>query len=217
MRKFILAVETSVKNGSLAVFENDGEIDGWIGNENISRSEDLLPEIEKLLSRNNIGLNELEMIAVSTGPGSFTGLRVGIATAKALSFALGCSLVGVSVLESLANLAADGEIVISVAATGRGIYFWQIFEHKSNLAVVSEIETGNAVQLAAELKKQTFSKIIFEPTALKSYAPERYSGKPEITTADENIARLIARRSRLIAGSEFEPGAAVLPFYGRGR
>jgi tRNA threonylcarbamoyladenosine biosynthesis protein TsaB len=67
----------------------------------------LLPLIAKLLSEAEAGWDELDRIAVGTGPGTFTGLRIGVATARALALASSLSLVGVSTLESLARAARE--------------------------------------------------------------------------------------------------------------
>ena len=83
----------------------------------------LLAAAEEALERAGLGWDEVERIAVGVGPGSFTGLRIGIATARALSQARGLPLVAVSSLEALARGAAEAELVLAVLDARRGEAF----------------------------------------------------------------------------------------------
>ncbi len=98
----ILALDTATDQGSLALMA-EGRLLGEVSLESrgtyLTR---LLPGLEGLLSAAGLRLEDLGAIAVSLGPGNFTGLRIGLATAKTLAFALGCPLVGLSTLEILA-------------------------------------------------------------------------------------------------------------------
>jgi tRNA threonylcarbamoyladenosine biosynthesis protein TsaB len=85
----------------------------------------LMPQIVELLERAGIGWREIDRIAVGTGPGTFTGLRIGIATARALARARGIPLVGVSTLRSLALVPDPGpsDVVLGVIDARRGEVF----------------------------------------------------------------------------------------------
>jgi tRNA threonylcarbamoyladenosine biosynthesis protein TsaB len=85
-------------------------------------SEDLLPAIVRVLALSGRRLSDCERLAVCAGPGSFTGLRIGLATAWGLARALGCPLESVSTLEALAESArADGVAqILAVLDAGRG-------------------------------------------------------------------------------------------------
>jgi tRNA threonylcarbamoyladenosine biosynthesis protein TsaB len=84
----------------------------------------LLPLVRQLVSRAGVGLTELDGIGVSIGPGSFSGLRVGLNTAKGLCYALGLALVGVSTLEALATTVGDwqGRICVLLDARRKEVY-----------------------------------------------------------------------------------------------
>jgi tRNA threonylcarbamoyl adenosine modification protein YeaZ len=125
-RQITLAIETGISNGSLSILKNGSEVDSWVGEEKISSSEVLLSNIAKLFSKNNINKLDTNRIAVSTGPGSFTGVRVGIASAVGLSKALRCECVGVSVLEAMASQFTG--TVIAAFGLGENEVCWQIFE-----------------------------------------------------------------------------------------
>jgi len=89
-----LAVETSTRWGSLALLLDDGRVDEHLLDDDRAHARGVAPAIESLLSRNGLRAADLRLIVVGTGPGGYTGLRIGIATAKTLSFALGIPLVG---------------------------------------------------------------------------------------------------------------------------
>ena len=84
------------------------------GNDRFSHLQNLTPQIDTILKRNHIGMEDIDAIAVSCGPGSFTGIRIGVSTARALSQVMGMPCIAVSSLEALALRAAvrlaDGEV-----------------------------------------------------------------------------------------------------------
>lgn len=106
-RHAILAIDTATTHAVIATGSRDGTPDGVATWEAGHRhGETLLPAIGGFLHEGNIRRSRLAGIVVGTGPGAFTGLRVGIATAKGLAHGLGIPLVGVSTAEAL--LAASG-------------------------------------------------------------------------------------------------------------
>jgi tRNA threonylcarbamoyladenosine biosynthesis protein TsaB len=92
-----LAFDTATHTATSALVW-DGEVLGELASRPIS----VLEDVDALLRRGGVRPRQLEGIVVGTGPGSFTGIRMGIATARALSFALGVPVAGVSTLEALA-------------------------------------------------------------------------------------------------------------------
>lgn len=130
-RELVLAIETSISSGSLSILEGPSEIDFWIGSNDSPRSEDLLSNIAKLLSKNGINKSEITKIAVSMGPGSFTGVRVGIATAKGLAYSLNCKCIFVQLLEAMTLGVQSTENTIAAFAVAEGEICWQVFETDS--------------------------------------------------------------------------------------
>ena len=101
----LLAIESSAKAASVALVE-----DGRLAAQNfqhagLTHSRTLLPMLHSLLDGLGVGVADIDKIAVAHGPGSFTGLRIGVATAKGLAFAAEKPLVGVSSLEAMAHQA----------------------------------------------------------------------------------------------------------------
>ena len=120
---YILGIETTGAFASAAVLK-DGEVTGYIkGNDKFSHLQNLAPQIRHVLEESGIGLDDIEAIAVSRGPGSFTGIRIGVSTVRALSQVTGKPCVGVSSLEALAlnaSLASAGCGAESRAVPGIG-------------------------------------------------------------------------------------------------
>ena len=103
----ILAFDTATDVATVAL-ARDGEVLG----ERASRAVRVLQDVEELLEASGLGSNEVEGIAVGTGPGSYTGLRMGLVTARTLSFSLGVPVAGVSTLDALAAGAPEAVPVI---------------------------------------------------------------------------------------------------------
>lgn len=97
-----LALETAIGGGSISLLHGREEIDYWLGGEEFLKAKDFLLEIEKLLKRNKISRSRINRIAVATGPGSFTGIRIGISIALGLKTAWNCRISGINILEAIA-------------------------------------------------------------------------------------------------------------------
>ncbi|MFN4950320.1 MAG: tRNA (adenosine(37)-N6)-threonylcarbamoyltransferase complex dimerization subunit type 1 TsaB [Flavobacteriales bacterium] len=113
----ILHLETATKICSVALSKN-GELFDFIetSSDQFVHGEALTLMIDQLLKRNSIDIESLLAISFSLGPGSYTGLRIGLATAKGLSFGLGIPFIGVSSLESLVSLARAKHPDATIAA-----------------------------------------------------------------------------------------------------
>jgi len=105
----VLGLETAGEQGSVGLVRDDELLGEQTFSAALRHGEVLLCAIDTTLKMSQVGREDLELIAVSLGPGSFTGLRIGIATAKGLARALGIPLVGVSAFEAYAHLAAFWE------------------------------------------------------------------------------------------------------------
>jgi tRNA threonylcarbamoyladenosine biosynthesis protein TsaB len=95
-------VETSTLTGAVALVAGDTLLAECRLNVAVTHSERLLPAVDHVLTAAGLGLAEVDALAVAMGPGSFTGLRIGISTVKSLAFATGKPVVGVPTLDALA-------------------------------------------------------------------------------------------------------------------
>ncbi|MCF6133259.1 tRNA (adenosine(37)-N6)-threonylcarbamoyltransferase complex dimerization subunit type 1 TsaB [Flavobacterium wongokense] len=142
---YILNIETATKNCSVSLAKN-GEtvLCREIAEQGYSHAEKLHVFIEEILKETNVNTNELSAIAVSKGPGSYTGLRIGVSTAKGLCYALGIPLIAVDTLQVLANKVSiqKGLIVPMIDARRMEVYS-AVFDHKLHriMEVQAEILT----------------------------------------------------------------------------
>ncbi len=98
----ILALDSSGLVASVAILEDDNMIAEYTVNYKKTHSQTLLPMLDEIVKMTDTNLNEIDAIAVAAGPGSFTGLRIGSATAKGLGLALDKPLIGIPTVEGMA-------------------------------------------------------------------------------------------------------------------
>lgn len=111
----ILALETSTRAGSVALAEDENLLAEYTLNILSTHSERLLTSIDQILKDTKLTLNEIDGFAVSQGPGSFTGIRIGISTVKGLALATGKKIAGVPTLDVLAfNLVHTPQIICPI-------------------------------------------------------------------------------------------------------
>ena len=130
----VLALDTTTRRGSCAI-ARDGAVLREIAGDAARPHDERLPrELMSLVAGAGIALEAVDAYAVATGPGSFTGLRIGIATMQGLAFAAGKPLAGVSAFDALARLAADGRgrgapRVATWIDAWRGEVYAALYEH----------------------------------------------------------------------------------------
>jgi tRNA threonylcarbamoyladenosine biosynthesis protein TsaB len=137
---FILNIETATKNCSVSIAKNGESIlCKEIAEEGYSHAEKLHVFIEEIIAEAKISVQDLAAIAVSQGPGSYTGLRIGVSAAKGLCFALNIPLIAVDTLQTLASQAKvqDGKIIPMLDARRMEVYS-EIFN--ANLEIEREIQ-----------------------------------------------------------------------------
>lgn len=128
----ILSIETSTAICSVAVHVEGRLISLSEVNEPGAHAERLMLLVEEVVEKARVGFHELDAIAVSEGPGSYTGLRIGVSTAKGLAFGLNKPLIGVNTLQALASSIElkEGELVIPVLDARRMEVFREVFDWK---------------------------------------------------------------------------------------
>lgn len=140
----ILAVDTSAMTASVALMSDGRLVAENSLNHKKTHSEKLMPMIDTALRESEIGVEEIDLFAVSNGPGSFTGLRIGVSTIKALAHAMKKPVVGVSTLEALAyNLFDVRGLVSPIMDARRGqvynaVYKWEKGKLKEIIAPRAE-------------------------------------------------------------------------------
>jgi tRNA threonylcarbamoyl adenosine modification protein YeaZ len=184
-RDLILAIETAVLGGSISLLRDGAEIASISGGKDISRSEDLLVNITDILRKSDAGPRDIELIAVSTGPGSYTGIRVGIATALGLKNSLNIECVGVEVLRSMKMAANGEEQIICAVPIGRDEVCWQAF----NGSTAEAIRVEKQGEFANRVLKHEDIKVIVHEKLFASIAASVET--PRIRNAGGDLARYI--------------------------
>lgn len=136
----ILAIDSSSLVASVALIDETTIIAEYTINLKKTHSQTLLPMIDEIIRMTGIDKKEIEVIAVTNGPGSFTGLRIGAATAKGLAFVLSIPVVGVSTIEAMAyNYNHCNKLICPIMDARRNQVYTGIYECQNEaLKVVLE-------------------------------------------------------------------------------
>lgn len=128
-----LGIETSGNIASVAVCNENEVLASVCIKTRLTHSQVILPLVKKLLEDAELSMSDIELIAVANGPGSYTGLRIGIAAVKGMCMALGCKCIGVSTLEELAfNVCSAKATVLSVLKARNGVVYFGGYETDGN-------------------------------------------------------------------------------------
>lgn len=157
----ILAIEAAIEGGSISISDGQREIDFWVGTKKVSRSEDLLNEISKLLIKNKLNKEDIKMIAVSDSIGSHTGIRIGLSTALGLSKALNCQVKSFSTPAAMALIQnKEGSFSIAVSTNNRHISFQNFLRCSEKISEVNKIQTLSPESFFQILTEESISSLI---------------------------------------------------------
>ena len=150
----VLGLDTSSNATSIAVIEDNKLICEYTVNTKTTHSQKLMPMIENMLKISEINVNDMDMIAICQGPGSFTGLRIGMATAKALSHVNNLPIIGVNSLELLAgNMDLSDKKICSILDAQRTqVYMGQYKFENNKLVEIKSVDVVEIDELLEELK-----------------------------------------------------------------
>ena len=148
----ILAIDSTSASACAALCEDEFLLGEYYVNIRQTHSETLMPEIGELLGRCRVGAKEIDLIAVCAGPGSFTGVRIGVSAAKGLALPRAVPCAAVSSLEAAAaNVPYFNGIVCSVMDARRGQFYNALFDTSGGVPL--RLTTDRAVGMD-ELKKE---------------------------------------------------------------
>lgn len=166
----ILALDTSSVTATVALLDNDKLMGEYTLNHKKTHSQKLMPMIEELLNSCNVTPKEIDVFAVSLGPGSFTGLRIGIATITAMAQALDKMVVGVPTLEALAyNLFNSGGLICPIIDAQRDLVYTGLYQWiEGNMVEIMEQQVINIDGLI-NIFKEKKEKIFFVGDALEKF------------------------------------------------
>ena len=170
MSSVTLAIESAIAGGSLAVMRDNHEVAAWTSTSPAPKGEDLLINIETLLTSANLTIRDVQHVAVSAGPGSFTGIRIGLATALGLKNGLRILMSSASALMAMAvSQSGQHESVLAALPMGRRSICFQTFSMlNGTLVQVHDPRTAPEEQLseiiaAAEAEICVLHSAVFQP------------------------------------------------------
>lgn len=163
----ILAIETSDQLCSVAILIDDKYYSETNINGKHIHSEKLMPMINEILHSNNIDISQVNSIAVSEGPGSFTGLRIGMAAAKGIASGSGLPIIPVPTFIALANKIADylligQSFVIAKKASRDEVYFAKYFKTQKWIEELNSLSLLNKENLSSFIENDD---LVFSDTS----------------------------------------------------
>ena len=157
----ILAIDTATKIGSVALYEDKtgiiGEINLYV---KVNHSNVIMKAVDSLFDLSGYTIKDVDKIAVTTGPGSFTGIRIGVAIAKGLAYSLKKPIIGINELDVLAETGEEREglIVPLIDARKERVYYSQYKYENRKLVRKEEYKDGELRDILEKLKGE---KVVF--------------------------------------------------------
>lgn len=181
----ILSIDTASNLCTVAVLENEKCIKEIIVNDARNHSEKIMPVIEQALLESNLTLQNIDLIVCDKGPGSFTGIRIGVGTVLAFKDSLNIPCIGISSLQALAyNINDNGIICSLIDAKNNNVYFG-VFEKKNNLVTqLEEFSFKTIDEIIPILQK--YNKIIFVGDGSTQHKEFLHSNFNTSTFSDKN-------------------------------
>ena len=210
----ILGIETSTFSGSVSISDDDTLLCEYVFNTGPRHNEVLIPTVERLLSDCGLGKDDLDAVCVSTGPGSFTSLRIGVSTAKALCYSLGTDLAGVPSLEIIASNALwSGNDVCVMTDAGRGEVFFSFYDFEGEEITKAKIATPESVCAGAR-EKTVFvgsAAVLHEELIRETLRKNAVFLPGNLNTPRASGCALLGRK-KILSGQKDDP-FTLTPFY----
>ena len=189
----ILGIESAGAQVGCAVGGHEGVLASAHSGRGRRHAEALAPQIEFVRHQAGIELSEVGAVAVDVGPGLFTGLRVGIATAVALAYALGVPMIPVPSLDLMAFPARwTTRLIVPALDARRGELFTALFRRvPGGIQRIREADVGTPDELSAELEALDEPTLLLGDGALRH--AERFTGLRSMEMAEQGLANPSAR------------------------
>lgn len=200
----VLCIDTSSNLCSVAILENTTLVNKIELNNGLTHSETLMPIINMLLEECNLSLSNIDLLVCDIGPGSFTGIRIGIATVKAFSDALDIPCIGIDSLEVLANNIKDNGLICSTINCKNDNCYFALYELKDNFYYVLEQPSALSLSEVSRLLNDKYSNNIIH------FVGDGFTEKSESSYLNiENLG--ISGYKKFILNNEI--GESILPLY----
>jgi tRNA threonylcarbamoyladenosine biosynthesis protein TsaB len=172
----LLALDTTTRAGSVALLDDERVVDERAGDGARTHAERLPAEITSLVAAHGLTLADVDLYAVASGPGSFTGLRIGIATIQGLALVHARRIVAVSALDALGHLAAAG------AAPGTLVGAWMDAHRHEVFAALYRVPL--AMAFSAERLEELEGPTVGDPPATLARWASQFAGLPAVFSGD---------------------------------
>ena len=209
----ILAIDSSSAVASATLYLN-GNLDSIVNEDKLTHSQKLLPLIDTLLKRNNVSVKDIDVFVSSKGPGSFTGIRIGISTIKALAHVANKNIAGYTSLDMLAQSALDkGKYICScIDAKHENVYYGVYKVNGKKLETILENSCDTITNVIEKCKKLN-ENIVFVGDGSVNY--REYIEKENFATILDNIVTQKSEDliSLYLANPQEVPFADFIPVY----
>lgn len=214
----LLALDTATRNSGLALFDGRQLVAELNWRSDDGQTTELMPRLAQLLAWHRLEPAALRVLAVSLGPGSFTGLRVAVSAAKGMALAHGLPLIGVPTLDATAlPFVPRIEPVCAVVQAGRGRICWAIYAAQSEPVAALAAGDPLPVQLGGWAGWRTpYHLSDIAALAAKVQVPTLFAGELSEPSADE-LATMLAERAIVASPGAAPRRAAALAYLGWAR
>ena len=214
----ILAIESASVTASCAVYEDKVILGEYTLNHKKTHSEKLMPLIEALMKELEIKIQDIDVIAISEGPGSYTGLRIGAAIAKSMAYAVNIPIANVPTTKSLAGNIYDlNKLIVPVIDAKGGRIYTGIYKYENGELVTVKEQFPCNIEELIELLNEYNEPVIFNGDGSVNYrsvieeklnstanfAPEKFNYLNASTLAYMGFQ--MALKGELIKASDFSP------------
>ena len=212
----ILSVDSSSVSASVAITENGATLAENFINNGLTHSQTLMPMVEKTLKDSGVSIKDIDLFAITNGPGSFTGVRIGIASVKGMADALNKKCMAISTLEAIAEPLKDKDYIACAVMDARcNQVYTAIFESGKRLC---EDKAVLIDELGVELKNYN-KKVVFIGDGSVLCYEKLKDVVTDISVADENIRYIHASSIGRLTEDKIENGeepidsAKLVPYY----
>lgn len=212
----ILSLDSTSVTASVAISENGVVLAENFINNGLTHSQTLMPMVEKTLADSNKNIKDIDLFAITNGPGSFTGVRIGIASVKGMADALNKKCIAVSTLEAIAEPLKNDDVIACAVMDARcNQVYTAIFENGNRLCEDKAILIDD---LGEELKQYN-KKIVFIGDGAELCYNKLCEILPDLQLVDENIryvhAGSICRlaEDKIKNNENFIDSVKLVPFY----
>lgn len=191
----VLGIDTSTKVATIAILDGQRVIGEYSLSKDMSHSEKLMPMLKEVLDNIDMKMEEIDLYAVGLGPGSFTGLRIGLATIKSFAHLFNRPIIGVSTLEALAyNMYLNNSIIMPMLDARRNRVYTSLYRFNDD--EIEEIEGSQILEIDnIEKKLNKYEKIVVNGEGSIVYSREIKAAlgeKVKFASSGQNISRAVS-------------------------